>query len=253
LVSWTRRAELAHSASQPYLAALPDGSFVSAWEAHGGGRGWLGFRRYPNRARLLSAAPSQVFDAPHTLVPAQRWAEGTPNLYAVWLNHDGEQSVLDVGFHYWRNGDVDRQARGTLTGFRRWFARPEPELDAAILAHGVRGNIGDRDALTFQGERFTVAEGQQIKGDFGSWRPYLYVHRTGTAVPLTLRTPGGSRAFANPAVTTLNGPSGEPALVVSMFVPGENSAAGEAGQLIYFRALSPATELPAGQETDLRP
>ncbi len=238
LVSWTRRAELGRNASQPYLAALPDGTFVAAWEAHGPGYNWLSFRRYAARTQLLSGTPAQVFDAPHTQVPARRWAEGTPNLYAVWLDQDGERSVVDVGFHYWRNGDVDRQARGTLTGFSRWSARREPDLDAAVLAHGVRGNIGDRDVVVFDGERFTLVEGQYVKGDFGSWRTFLYVHRTGMAVPLALRTPGGSRAFANPALTTLTGPDGRPSLVVSVFLPSENAAPGEAGQLIYFRADS---------------
>ncbi len=240
LGSWTHRAELGRNASQPYLAALPDGGFVAAWEAHGRGYNWLSFRRYASRTQLLSGTPAQVFDAPHTQVPARQWAEGTPNLHAAWLDEEGEQSIVDVGFHYWRNGDVDRQARGTLISFSRWSARREPDLDAAVLAHGVRGNIGDRDAVVFDGERFTLVEGQYVKGDFGSWRTFLFVHRTGIAVPLAPRTPGGSRAFANPAVTTLTGPDGRPTLLVSVFLPSENAAPGEAGQLIYFRATVPA-------------
>jgi hypothetical protein len=239
LISWSRRAELGRDASQPYIAALPDRSYLVAWEAHGRGYNWLSLRRYPDRTGLLAASPARVFDAPHTQVPDRRWAEGTPNLYAAWLDQDGERSIIDVGFHYFRDGRIDRQARGTLIDFRRWSTRREPDLDAAVLAHGVRGNIGDRDTVVLAGERFTVVEGQQVKGDFGSWRTFLYPRRTGQATLLAPRTPGGSRAFANPAVTALTGPDGRPSLVVSMFIPSEAAAPGEAGQLIYFRPVDP--------------
>jgi hypothetical protein len=237
LVSWTRRAELARNASQPYITVLPDRSYLLAWEAHGRGHNWLSFRRYADRSGLLAASPAGIFDAPHTQVPERRWAEGTPNVYAAWLDQDGERSIIDAGFHYFRDGRVDRQARGTLVDFSRWSTRREPDLDAAVLAHGVRGNIGDRDAVVLAGERFTLVEGQQVNGDFGSWRTFLYSHRTGQAMPLAPRTPGGSRAFANPAVTALTGPDGQPTVVVSMFLPSEAAAPGEAGQLIYFRPV----------------
>jgi hypothetical protein len=235
LISWTRRAQLARNASQPYITALPDRSYLVAWEAHSRGYNWLSFRRYADRTGLLAASPAQVFNVPHTQVPERLWAEGTPNVYAAWLNQDGERSVIDVGFHYFRDGLVDRQARGTLVDFSRWSTRREPDLDAALLAHGVHGNIGDRDALVFGGERFTLIEGQLARSDFSSWRTFLYPHRTGQATPLAPRTPGGSAAFANPAVTALTGPDGRPTLVVSVFLPSEGAAPGEAGQLIYFR------------------
>jgi hypothetical protein len=239
LISWTRRAELGRNASQPFITVLPDRSYLLAWEAHGRGYNWLSFRRYADRAGLLAARPARVFDAPHTQVPERQWAEGTPNVYAAWVDQDGERSIIDVGFHYFRDGRVDRQARGTLINFGRWSTRREPDLDAAVLAHDVRGNIGDRDALVLAGERFTLIEGQQVNGDFGSWRTFLYSHRTGQATPLAPRTPGGSRAFANPAMTALTGADGRPTLVVSMFIPSEAAAPGEAGQLIYFRPVDP--------------
>jgi hypothetical protein len=233
LLRWTHRGDLASHASQPYLMAVRDGGFIAAWEADGGGYNWLTFRYYPSRDRLFAGDPERAFDAPHTLVPPTRWAEGTPNIRAARLEPDIDRSVIDVGFHFWWNGDVDRQARGRLRGFSGWTTMREPRIDEAVLAHGVRGNIGDRDSLVIGGESFTLVEGQYVKGDFGSWRIFLYSPRSGTARPLAIRTPGGSRAFANPAATMLRGPDGARALVVSLFLPSEGAAPGEAGQLIY--------------------
>jgi hypothetical protein len=238
LVRWTHRCDCAAHASQPYLTALPGGGFVAAWETDTARYNYLSFRYYPTRDDLLAGTATRAFDAPHTLVPAGRWAEGTPSIDTVRLEPDIDHSTVEVGFHYWRNGDVDRQARGTLTGFSSCTTRPEPGLDAAVLVHGVRGNVGARDAVVIGGEAFVVIEGQYVKGDFGSWRLFLYDPRSGTADPLPVRTPGGSRAFANPALTVLRGPGGEPTLVTSLFVPGDGAAPGEAGQLVYHRPLA---------------
>ena len=48
--------------------------------------------------------------------------EGTPNIYSVSLTPDIDHSIIDVGFHYQRNCDLDRQARGRLTNFTSWTA-----------------------------------------------------------------------------------------------------------------------------------
>ena len=56
------------------------------------------------------------FDIPQTLSPC---AEGTPNIFSVTDN------VIDIGFHFYDNCIVDRQARGTLTDFNVWQAAPE--------------------------------------------------------------------------------------------------------------------------------
>jgi hypothetical protein len=240
LLRWTHRGDLASHASQPYLTAVRDGGFVVVWEADTTGYDWLSFRFYPSRDRLFAGDPERVFDAPHTLVPARRWAEGTPNVRAARLAPDIDHSVIDVGFHYWWNGDVDRQARGRLTGFCDWTTMRERRIDDAVLTYGVRGNIGDRDSLVLGGESFTLVEGQYTKGDFGSWRVFLYSPRSGTARALAIRTPGGSSAFANPAATVLRGPDGVPTLAVSLFLPSEGAAPGEAGQLVYYSPLAAA-------------
>ncbi|MGW1604014.1 hypothetical protein [Streptomyces eurythermus] len=125
--------------------------------------------------------------------------------------------------------------RATLTNFSSWTATRQNSVDNAMLHWGVRGNIGDRDDVMFRGFPYGLFEGQYTHGDFGSWRTFLYDYSTGNADPLRIRTDKGSAAFANPSITVLDTPDGRRAVMVSLFIPSENSAPGEAGQLLYYR------------------
>ncbi|MFF5172593.1 hypothetical protein ACFY3U_08170 [Micromonospora sp. NPDC000089] len=233
LLTWAWRATLDRPASQPTVTALPDGGFLLVVEAGGGGEpAWLRFQRYDSLERLLTGAPDRVFDAPHTLVPPGRYAEGTPNIYPVLA-----PSVVDVGFHYFRRGRVDRQGRGRLVDFDRWTASAEPHLDAAIERFGVRGNIGGRDRFVWRDRPYLLIEGQHRRRVWQSWRTFLYDPSTGTAHPLAIRTHAGSTAFANPRVTALTTPAGEPALVVGLYLFHAGAAPGEGGPLLYVRPI----------------
>ena len=165
--------------------------------------------------------------------------EGTPSFRQVSLDADVEAARIELGLHYHRDGQVDRQARGTLTGLRAWTAATDPQLDAAIqqaaAAAGERigGNIGDRDHLRYRGRDYDLVEAQSRRGDFASWRIYLHDRAAGTAQRLDIVTHGGSRAFANPTATLLRDPAGRQALMVTLFVPMEGAAPGEAGSLLY--------------------
>lgn len=227
VLHWTWVRELAGSntgsASQPTIAVAADGGFVMAWEQEPNNH--LKFVYFRNWTDLKNGVVSKSFDAPRTLSSC---AEGTPNLYYA------SSTRLDVGHHYYSNCDVDREARGTLTNFNSWTTAKQPRFDNAILHWGVKGNIGDRDAVVFNGYNFGVIEGQGAKGDFGTWRTYLYDYQTGNADTLHIVTDGGSKAFANPTITSLT-INGQRALVITLFVPSEQSAAGEAGELIYYK------------------
>jgi hypothetical protein len=118
---------------------------------------------------------------------------------------------------------------------RTYSSRRDSPNAYALLYWGVAGNIGGRDGyLEYGGFRFGLIEGQFTKGDFGSWRSFVYDYQTGNAEPLAIHTHGGSRAFANPKLTNVS-IDGQPALVVTLFLPSEGVAPGEAGELIYFR------------------
>lgn len=228
LLNWTWIRELAGSntgsASQPTIKVASDGGFVMAWEQEPSNH--LKFVYFKNWTDLRNGAVNKSYEAARTLSSC---AEGTPNLYAA------SSTRLDVGFHYYRNCDVDRQARGTLTNFNSWTASAQSNFDNALLYWGVAGNIGDRDGyLNYQGYNFGLIEGQFKKGDFGSWRTFIYDYSTGNAEQLNIHTNGGSTAFANPTFTALTF-NGQNVIVVTLFVPSEGAASGEAGELIYYR------------------
>jgi hypothetical protein len=226
LLDWHWVRELAGSntgsASQPTIKQSGS-AFVMAWEQEP--RNHVKFVYFNSRDDLMRGAVAKSYDAPMVLSPC---ANGTPNLYSA------SSTSVDVGFHYYANCDVDREARATMN-WRTFSASKQDKFDNALLYWGVAGNIGGRDGyLEYGGFRFGLIEGQFTKGDFGSWRSFIYDYQTGNAEPLAVRTHAGSRAFANPKLTNVT-VDGQPALVVTLFVPSEGAAAGEAGELIYFR------------------
>ena len=56
---------------------------------------------------------------------------------------------------------------------------------------------------------------------------------------------GGSTAFANPTATMLRDPVGRDALLVTLFLPTEGAAPGEAGSLLYLGPVGQAAQPPA--------
>jgi len=243
LLTWTFRRTLDPQATQPSIRALPTGGFLTATEYNNqvdsGVR--LQVRHYPDLSALFTGAFSHDVTIQRTLSGCN---EGTPTIGAVALQPDIDQSVIDLDFHYQRRCDVDRQASGRLTNFATWTATADLDLDraitAAVAAQGirVRGNIGDRDTVVFDGVRYSVHEVQYRKNDFGSWRIYLRDWQRGSVAYLPITTHGGSTAFANPSITMIIAPSGRTAVVAGLFLPSEGAAPGEGGQLLYFREYS---------------
>lgn len=244
LLNWTHQVDLDRFGSQPTLEALETGGYLLIHEhdRHDGQGANLRFRHYPNLDALLSGNFDREFDAPRSFSPC---AEGTPHVYRAELSPDIDNSTIEIGFHYFRDCDVDRQARGILTNFNTWTAEIDEPLNTPLEEAGVAGgNIGDRDGLTFGGTYFTLHEVQGGKNDWASWRCYLYDWSAGAYTPLTLRTANGSEACANPTFSLVTSPNGKPAIVVTVWIPGQGAAPGENGELIYYRELDTATEAP---------
>ena len=230
LLNWTWIRELAYDGSQPTIVVPSDQpqGFIVAWEQEPNNH--LQFSYYPTWTALQAGTAQMNFTAPRFL---SHCAEGTPNFFGQpTLNN------IDVGFHFYDNCIVDRQARGTLLNFSQWTqVRQQPNVDNAVLSYGVQGNIGDRDALAnYSGFAFTVIEGQYKAKDFGTWRAFVFDPQTNTADQVPVVTDGGSQAFANPTMT-LTSWKNQSILIVTLFVPSEESAAGEAGELIYYHKL----------------
>ena len=230
LLNWTWLQELATFGSQPTIAIPSDHphGYIVAWEQQPNNH--LRFAFYPTWSDLQAGNFEKNYAAPRLL---SCYAEGTPNIY-------GQPTLdnIDVGFHFYDEGVLDRQARGTLKNFNQWTAvRKQPGIDKAILHYGVQGNIGDRDALSaFEGSAFIVIEGQYRPRDFGTWRIFVFDPETGSADQVKIVTDGKSQAFSNPSVT-LTTWNNQPILIVTLFVPSEQAAPGEAGELIYYRKL----------------
>src|SRR6478672_8363780 len=154
LLTWVFRRTLDAQASQPTIRALPTGGFLTAVEYNNlsGSDGLLRFRHYANLAALLAGTVNRERTIPRSLSACH---EGTPNIYSVSLTPDIDHSIIDVGFHYHRNCDVDRQARGRLTNFTTWTAAADTGADdlltraAAAQGRAVGGNIGDRDTALY--------------------------------------------------------------------------------------------------------
>ncbi|MEU1118473.1 hypothetical protein [Streptomyces sp. NPDC005879] len=223
---WQRRHDFGPGTHQATLAHDGRGGYVLAYEKDP--RNHIAVRAYRSLRALLDGHAHRSFDAPLTL---SRCAEGTPSITAV------RGATVHLTGHYRAGCDTDRQLRATLTGFRHWHAEPDRRLDRAVRSRGNGGNIGDRAPVELGGRRVVLVEGQGRPGDFGSWGTYAYDPVSGRADRLAIRTHGGSHAFANPSATLLTDPRGQPALLVSLFVPTEGSAPGEAGQLLYWREL----------------
>src|SRR5439155_13699222 len=146
--------------------------------------------------------------------------------------------AVDVGFHFYRDCQLDRQARGT-TDWHSWTASARPRLDAALEARGVMGGIGDRDVIRFRGFDVTLIEGQFVNEDPRTWRVFLYDDQTEEAEPLAFRTAAGSIAFSNPTIAAIE-IEGQRAILVTLFIAGEGARGEEAGELIYYQIYGPA-------------
>lgn len=110
------------------------------------------------------------------------------------------------------------------------------DLDGHFEATGAKGNIGDRDAVTFEGRQMGVFEAQMQRDDFGTWHLYSYDYSAGTTVEIPLATKAGQVSAGNPTVTALRLPDGRQGLVATDYVFSKQANAG--GELIYVRALS---------------
>jgi hypothetical protein len=257
LLHWTFQTTLDFGAGDPYIAAVPGGGYLVAVE-QGNDPPLLGlvgtvdshlvFLYYANETLLLAGVPTRIFSAPRSLSSDH---EGTPSLDSITLRQSLLSSLLSpllgldplsnstiqVGFHYHDTAaGVDRNAIGTLTNFSSWTEQINTTLNSAFPP-SVKGNIGARDTLTFEGYPFSLVEGQSTPRDFGSFAIYLYDPTANYLQRVTPMTASGSEAFGNPRLTLLTDPAGKPALLVSLFVFLQRSFGNEAGPLLYYHEL----------------
>jgi hypothetical protein len=243
LLNWKYKADLVANGSHATIRMLAGGASLVAYEKHTGCPGGTGncvsLRYYDSEQSLMRGIAARVLVLPRTL---SNCAEGTPSITSA----TSTLSSIQLSFHYFKNCQTDRQARGTLRGFdaAQWTSSTAPGADSVILSAGASpgGHIGDRDYGFYDGGNQRLYEAQLTPGDFSSWRNFLWAG--GGASQLAIRTHRGSRSFANPTYTPLRLPDGQSGVVVTQFLPLSGAASGEAGQLIYYRPRDPAVAPP---------
>jgi hypothetical protein len=250
LVHWHYVTDLDHYASQPYIAAAADGSFVLADEnldlyvpivSSVLANSHLYFLHYPNMAALANAQPNKTFTA-HNRVFGPRFFsvcnEGTPDIHG--LSADG--LTVSFGFHYLSDclRGLDREAFGTLTNFASATARIDTVRDNAVNAAGYAGKHGGRDDITWHDWRFSLQEAQLSNGnlgDFAVWRFVLYDYTNHQAYTAPITTAIAAVCHGNPKVTMLNGPGNHPVILISAIIFRECAPPGplfrERGELLY--------------------
>lgn len=242
LIHWTRVEVIDPiGASMPTLRAI-DGSpgFLLAYEKYLRGGDILRLRYYPSLAALLAGRFSAQRDLPHVFSP---YNEGTPTILWVQWNGALSRSVIELGFHYelapkGARGP-DREAIGTLRGFRLWSARGDAATDSGIDREGLVGSHGDWRQFYFGGSRWRLYEGQTAFDDFGTWRVLLEDPSSGRMYPvnLTMGAQPVSSSFANPVARVEPAPQGQGAvLVITMFLFTARSSAAQ-GELVYYQPV----------------
>jgi hypothetical protein len=242
---WSKIADLdAGGGAMGTLRALPDRGFLLAYEAqratqpNGKTATNVRLRHYRDGAALLSGRATAEKTLPRRLSTTN---EGTPNFRAVTWRGTLASSRIVLGFHYLDHGPklpVDRQASGVLEA-GRWSVTAEAGIDRALSQLGFHGNHGGRRQFSFPkgAKTWRVYEAQELVNVTGSWRVLLYDVSGRRLEQLRVRTPHGSRSFANPCVAVLPSPAGGDALVVTMFIFGAGAGSGESGELVYYQDL----------------
>jgi len=228
LVRWDPVHQFDPHSHQGTLFSL-EGKWLMAFERDTPNGNHIVVRGYNSLKDLLAGRHAVHQDLPPQL---SKFAEGTPSIdFASTYGDSWEDVDVQLRLHYYRDGDVDRQASGNLKGFADWQSRVE-RADHAPLEKTYKGNIGDRDSVYPKGVKFDLLEAQLAKNDWSSWR--ILMRRRGDEwLRVSPRTKGGSRSFANPNWTAINLPNGKAGLVVTYFLPSQGSAPGESGTLIY--------------------
>jgi hypothetical protein len=225
----------------PTLRAIPGNpGYLLAYEkaeAHGGDH--MRVRYYRRLADVLDNDVAAQIDLPRLFSPN---SNGTPSLTSISWNGGLEKSVIDIGFHYEtvtrKGAGPDREAFGTLSGFRRWTATKDPDTDALLDGQRLTGNHGDSRQFMFDNEVWRLYEGQTRFDNFKTWHVLLYDPTTRTMHLLSMNTELGTSetSFGNPTAQLEPAPNGSGhVLVITMYIFNSPATSSESGELVYYQ------------------
>jgi hypothetical protein len=235
LRTWHEVRAIETNASQPDLVTAGAGFLLAAEATTDGtshpGVHYVEVRYYASLSSLLRGKPSRTMALPHRVAPPGNGIEGTPVIETADMKGGLDHSVITVSFHYLNPELLDRQGIGVLKDFSSWSARADDPLDQALIRAGVDGKHGDRSFVPFTGDSLEMIEAERNRNS--PWEVYLYNRASGTVALLNIRTPGGSRSFANPTIACVPDPAGQEVAVITLFVPNQQAGPGESGELLY--------------------
>lgn len=153
-------------------------------------------------------------------------------------DHDLDRSEIKLRFHYYKDGDVDQQAIGTLTGFFDWKAEVLTHINSNLIDMGFKGNLGSRAKFEMNNTDYYLIESQVTKSQWNTWKIVLTKGESTPLRQLEFKLPQGKelegKGFANPKITKLKKPDGTEMFLISIFVMGH-------GEIIYWiDAISPS-------------
>lgn len=224
ILEWKFQCTIGVNASQPTILIYNQKIYV-LWEQEP--ENHLQLNIYENLYSLLNNTPLHRISLPRKL---SSFAEGTPNFYSI------NDTLISIGFHYYKNGVVDRIAMGELKNLIEWNELDDKAVNESFMNYCIFGNIGDRDFLNFNNKSYLILEAQKAKNDFSTWRIFLYDIDQNISIPLNIKTHFGSKAFSNPTVTIAQ-LNGKKTLIASYFIPHEGAEENEDGSLIFYKYL----------------
>ncbi|MGO9901454.1 MAG: hypothetical protein ACLP0J_17625 [Solirubrobacteraceae bacterium] len=242
LIHWTRVQVLDPvGATMPTLRAIPGNKgYLLAYEkasAHDGDH--IRVRYYRGLADVLANDVGAQVDLARLFSPN---SNGTPSLTSISWHGSLEQSVIGIDFHYEtvtrKGAGPDREAIGTLIGFRSWAATKDPNTDALLDSQRLTGNHGDSRQFRFANDLWRLYEGQERFDNFETWHVVLYDTETRTMHLLTMTTELGASetSFGNPVAQLEPAPDGSgQVLVVTMYIFNSASNSNESGELVYYQ------------------
>lgn len=244
LVHWHRLAVLdGAGASMGALQAVPGGpGFLLAYEKAPAQTGhYVRVCYYASRAELVAARSVGCANVPRRFSALN---DGTPSFLSIQWRGALNRSLISLAFHYQAEAGgrpgPDREAAGTLSGFRRWRARRNSQVDAALNRAGLPGSHGDERQFSYGGQPWRVYEANTSGDAYATWYAALYDPGSSSVYPLAFETPFGvfSRSFGNPIVEILPRPGGRgTVMAMTMFLFSSGPAAQSAGEMVFYRPL----------------
>lgn len=230
LSTWNKIVQIGSRSHQGEIQKMGNGFVVLNEESD------LSIERNHIRVRYYNDRESLFRNEPSHDVPLERkFSEdlengtnnGTPSIISI-EGDSPENSSIFMGFHYYKDLQVDRQAYGVLKNFdgSEWTAWKNEIANRSVKALGFAGNIGGRQMFEWDDRKLTVLEAR-VNNDWNTWM--LLVGNGMFFTKLRPQTLCGASAFANPGVAKVS----DHKYVATCFIPNEAAGRCAANEMLY--------------------